>query len=61
MTAEHSYLDARINRAFVRMLAAKTREWSHRWGDAFVMNIRARNAQRSPNEVREIERQRGIG
>lgn len=51
----------RIDRAYNRMLAAKSPEWAHRWGDAFVVYIRARNAQRTPAEVRRLERARGIG
>jgi hypothetical protein len=50
----------RLERAYVRMLAAKSKAWEHRWGDAFVSLVRARNAQRSVAEVRELERQRGL-
>jgi hypothetical protein len=55
------YLHRRIDRAYNRMLAAKSTEWAHRWGDAFVHLVRARNAQRTPAEVRQLERERGLG
>lgn len=57
---ENTYLHRRIDRAYTRMVAAKSPEWSHRWGDAFVNYVRARNAMRTPNEVRELERERGL-
>lgn len=55
------FLHRRIERAYNRMLAAQSPEWTHRWGDAFVVYIRARNAQRTPAEIRRIERARGLG
>ncbi len=54
------HIHRRIDRAYTRMVAAKSAEWQHRWGDAFVHYVRARNAQRTPAEVRELERQRGL-
>jgi hypothetical protein len=50
----------RIDKAYQRMLAAKSKVWEHRWGDAFVCLVRARNAQRTAAEVRELERERGL-
>lgn len=57
---ERSYIELRIQRSYTRMLAAKTDEWRHAWGDAFVVNCSARNAMRSVAEVRQIERERGL-
>lgn len=54
------FLHRRIERAYNRMLAAKSPEWAHAWGDVFVVYVRARNAQRSPAEVRRLERARGL-
>lgn len=50
----------RIERAYVRMLSAKSNEWAYRWGDVFCSLIRARNAQRTVEEVRQLERDRGL-
>ncbi len=57
---EHTYLHRRIDRAYTRMVAAKSQEWAHRWGDAFVTYVRARNAQRTPREVAELETRMGL-
>lgn len=57
---EHSYIDQRIERAYQRMLAAKSVKWRHAWGDGFCANVSARNAMRSVAEVRRIERDRGL-
>jgi len=57
---ENSYINRRINRAYDRMLAAKTSRWRHAWGDAFVANCSARNAMRSVAEIRQLERARGL-
>lgn len=57
---EHSYIERRIQRAYDRMLAAKSVEWRHAWGDGFVANVSARNAMRTVAEVRQIERERGL-
>jgi hypothetical protein len=54
------YLHRRIDRAYTRMIAANTPEWAHRWGDAFVTYVRARNAQRTPREVAELEKRMGL-
>jgi hypothetical protein len=57
---ERSYMDRRVDRAYQRMLAAKTDDWRHAWGDGFVVSVRARNAMRSVAEVRAIEKARGL-
>ena len=57
---ENTYLHRRIDRAYTRMVGAKTVEWAHRWGDAFLTYVRARNALRTPAEIREIEKARGL-
>jgi hypothetical protein len=54
------FLHSRIERTYTRMLAATSPEWAYRWGDAFVVYVRARNAQRSPDEIRKLERARGL-
>lgn len=61
VVAENSpFLHRRIERAYRHMLAAKTQAWSHIWGDAFLLYVRARNAKRTPAEIRELERARGL-
>lgn len=57
---ERSYVEQRIQRSYDRMTGAKTVEWAHRWADAFLLNVRARNAMRSPAEIRQLERERGL-
>lgn len=57
---ENSYINRRIDRAYQRMLAAKTLAWRHAWGDGFVANVSARNAMRTVAEVRQIERAMGL-
>lgn len=60
--AENSpFVHSRIDRAYKRMCAAKTASWQHIWGDAFVLYVRARNSQRTPAQVRQLERERGLG
>jgi hypothetical protein len=54
------YITTRIDRAYKHMLNAKSTNWAHAWGDVFCLYVRARNAQRTPAEVRELERQRGL-
>lgn len=53
-------IERRIQRAYDRMLAAKSVEWRHAWGDGFCANVSARNAMRSVAEVRQLERERGL-
>jgi len=53
-------VEQRIERAYQRMLAAKTLAWRYAWGDAFVANCSARNAMRTVAEVRAIEKARGL-
>jgi hypothetical protein len=55
-----NFIHQRIDRAYKHMLAAKTPEWSHRWGDLFVVLVRARNSMRTPAEVRQLESERGL-
>jgi hypothetical protein len=57
---ERSYLDQRIQRSYDRMTRARSVEWAHRWADAFLINVRARNAMRTPAEIRQLERERGL-
>jgi hypothetical protein len=54
------FLHRRIDRAYTRMVAAKTQEWAHRWGDVYVTYVRARNAQRTPRDVAELEKRMGL-
>lgn len=54
------YIHRRIDRALRHVLAAKSAQWAHRWGDCFVTYVRARNALRTPGEVRQLERERGL-
>jgi hypothetical protein len=57
---EHSYLNRRIDRAYTRMLAAKTSKWAHAWANGMLSACRARNAMRTPAEIRAIEKARGL-
>jgi hypothetical protein len=54
------FIHRRIDRAYNRMIGAKSSCWERRWGDVFVLYVRARNAMRTPAEVRELERTRGL-
>jgi hypothetical protein len=56
----HTHLDRRIQRAYERMLAAKSEKWTHAWGDAFVAICRTRNRLRTADEVLELEKARGL-
>ncbi len=53
-------INQRIEKAYKRMLNAKTQCWQKAWGDSFVVHVRARNAMRDRDELREIERARGL-
>lgn len=53
-------IEKRIQRSYERMLAAKSTEWRHAWGDGFCANVSARNAMRTVAEVRAMEKQRGL-
>lgn len=58
---EHQpHIERRIQRAYDRMLAAKSECWRHAWGDGFVANVSARNAMRSVAEVRVLEKKLGL-
>lgn len=58
---EHQpFIERRIQRAYDRMLAAKTEDWRHAWGDGFVANVSARNAMRTVAEVRALENKLGL-
>jgi hypothetical protein len=55
-----NFIHQRINRCYDRMILAKSSAWAHRWADVFMVYVRARNSMRTPAEVREIEKQRGL-
>jgi hypothetical protein len=57
---DNSYLNRRIDRAYTRMVAARTAAWAHAWGDALVANCKARNELRSVAELCAIEKARGL-
>lgn len=58
---EHQpHIERRIERAYQRMLAAKSRAWRYAWSDGFLANVSARNAMRSVAEVRRLERELGL-
>jgi hypothetical protein len=52
--------DSRIERAYRRMLSAKTQPWRAAWCSGFIASVSVRNAMRSVEEVRELERERGL-
>lgn len=54
------WIERRIERAYQRMLSAKSECWRHAWGDGFLANVSARNAMRTVAEVRAIEKARGL-
>lgn len=61
MTVEHQpKIERRIQRAYERMLSAKTECWRYAWGDAFVVAVKARNAMRTVAEVRALEKKLGL-
>lgn len=57
---ERSYMDRRIDRAYTRMLAAKSLAWRYAWGDLFALTVRSRNAMRTVAEVRALEKKLGL-
>jgi hypothetical protein len=59
-TCQHSSIERRIQKAYERMLKAKSECWRHAWGDGFVANVSARNAMRTVAEIRQLERERGL-
>lgn len=59
--SEHTYLDARINRAYVRMQKAKDSKWYDRWAEAFIASNSARNAIANVQKVRFPARDRESG
>jgi hypothetical protein len=55
--AEH---EARIDRMERGMLAAQSPEERRGYGQAFVLSVLARNFDRTPEQVAEIEHERGL-
>lgn len=53
---EHSWIEARINRAYQRMLEAKTECWADRWAAAFIASNSAHQAMAAVAKVRATER-----
>jgi hypothetical protein len=51
---------SRIERCYQRMLAAKCLKWRQAWGQGFVTCVSARNAMRSVDEVRDMEKRMGL-
>lgn len=45
MTPEHTYLDARIERAYVRMMNAKSEAWAFRWADLLYRMVMRRRLE----------------
>lgn len=52
--------DVEIDRLFHCMVNAETGESKLLWGRRFTDAVRARNAQRSADEVAELERKKGL-
>lgn len=55
-----SDLDLNIDTAQLRMLSAQTPELQWYWGNVFTAMIRERNAARTPAEIEQLERERGL-
>ena len=55
--AEH---EARIDRMQAAMLGAPTASLRREWQSLFLAAIRERNAQRTPEQVAQIELERGL-
>jgi hypothetical protein len=51
--------DSRIERAYLRMLAAKSLQWQRAWGDAYKSSTSMRNACQSVEAVRDRTGSRG--
>jgi hypothetical protein len=52
--------EQKIDRCESEMLAAKDPEARREWGAFFLAAIMDRNADRTPAEVAELERQKGL-
>lgn len=60
-TPEHQpAIERRIQRAYDRMCAAKDDCWRYAWGDLFCVLVRSRNAMRTVEEVRAMEKRLGL-
>jgi hypothetical protein len=55
--AEH---EARIDRMQAAMVAAETPEQRRAYGQAFVLAVLSRNAERTPEQVAQLEQERGL-
>lgn len=55
-----SDLDVEVDRLWHCMVHAETPESRLLWGQRFTAAVNRRNAARSPEEVAELERERGL-
>lgn len=53
-------LNVEIDRLYHQMVTASTPESRRLWGDRYTDAINARNAQRTPEEIAAIEREKGL-
>lgn len=55
-----SPLDLRIDDAYHRMVTAETPESRRLWGDRFTAYCNERNAERTPEQIAELELEKGL-
>lgn len=62
MTAlpERTELDIKVDDAYHRMVTAATDESRRLWGGRFTDLVNQRNAERTPEEIERIEREKGL-
>lgn len=52
--------ETRISRMEFELLTAETREARAQWCELFLAAIRARNEERTPEQVAQLEQERGL-
>lgn len=52
--------EARIDRCEAELLACETPELRRSWGQLFIAAVHERNAQRTPEQVAQLERAMGL-
>lgn len=60
MIPVRSMIDMRIDDAYHRMVFAETAESKRLWGDRFTNLVNQRNAERTPEQIAELEREKGL-
>ena len=62
MTAlpERTEIDVKVDDAYHRMVTATTDESRRLWGGRFTAYCNERNAERTPEQIAELEREKGL-